>query len=400
MGDRDTPTRRQFLAAGSVIGTAALAGCNGIFSGGGEETTSSTTSTGTTSTGTTSTSTSRDVDISNWRGSSPLVQDRPMPGGPSITEMPDLEGELTLYIGGGEGGLYQQLATLLQKHYPDFTVHTRYSAANQVLTEGQNGQVRADVFWANDAGSLGVVEDADLAASLDGDTTDLVPSRYHTDAWTGVAGRARAIPYNTKQFSESDVPDSIDAFTDTADLDAKMGWAPSYPAFQSFVTAMRVLEGEDATRSWLNGMQERGHGGMSQYKNEWYVSNAVADGEIGAGIANHYYTIRVISSRPNAPIDLAFTKNDAGALVDVAGAEVMKDTSNPELAQNFVHHLLSAEAQEFLATWSFAYPMIGGVDPVEQLPALSALNPPDLDLTKLANVQPTLDLLRQTGVLS
>jgi len=397
MSDRDASTRRRFLATGSVIGTAALAGCSGIFSGDGETTTSSTSTTS--ETGTSST-TSREVDISNWRGSSPLVQDRPMPGGPSITDLPDLKGELTLYIGGGEGGLYQQLADLLQQHYPDFTVQTRYSAANQVLTEGQNGQVRADVFWANDAGSLGVIEDAGLAATLNSNVTDLVRSRYHTDTWTGVAGRARTIPYNTQEFSESDIPNSIDAFTDTANLDATMGWAPTYPAFQSFVTAMRVLEGEAATRSWLNGMQERGNGGMSQYKNEWYVSNAVADGEIGAGIANHYYAIRVISSRPDAPLDLAFTKNDAGALVDVAGAEVMKDTSSPELAQNFVRHLLSAEAQEFLATWSFAYPMIDGVAPVEQLPALSALSPPDIDLTALADVQPTLDLLRETGVLS
>ncbi|MGA9401809.1 MAG: extracellular solute-binding protein [Haladaptatus sp.] len=327
------------------------------------------------------------------------MQDRPDPGGTSIDDLPDLSGTLTLYIGGGEGGLYQQLANLLQQYYDDFSVNVRFSAANQVLTEGKNGQVRADVFWANDAGSLGVVDDAGLTASLSSKITKQVPNRFHTNTWVGVGGRARAIPYNTKQFSKSDIPDTISEFTDTSNLDAKMGWAPTYPAFQTFVTAMRILQGEQKTKAWLKGMKNRGKGGMEQYKDEWFVSNAVADGDIGAGIANHYYAVRVISSRQDAPLDIAFTKGDAGALVDVAGAEVMKGTDKPDLANNFVRHLLSAEAQEFLATWSFAYPMIDGVKPVEQLPPLSKLHPPDLDLTKLANVQPTIDLLRQTGVL-
>ncbi len=386
MRDRDTPTRRRFLAAGATVGTAAVAGCSALSSGNGGGGKSGNESGG-------------KPTLSDFRGSSPLVQDRPKPGGTSISDMPDLSGNLTLYIGGGEGGLYQQLANLLQEYYSDFKVSVRFSPANQVLTEGQNGQVRADVFWANDAGSLGVVDNANLTAKIPSKITKLVPNRYHTDTWLGVAGRARAIPYNTDKFSKSDIPDSIYEFTSTKNLDAKMGWAPTYPAFQSFVTAMLVLKGKQKTKSWLNGMQNRGDGGMEQYKNEWYVSNAVADGDIGAGIANHYYTIRVISSRQDAPLDLAFTKNDAGALVDVAGAEVMKDTSNPDLANNFVRHLLSSEAQEFLATRSFAYPMIDGVKPVEQLPPLSKLHPPDLDLTKLANKQPTINLLRQTGVL-
>ncbi len=376
MRNRATPTRRQFLVASTTVGTTALAGCSAFSSGSSEKPT-----------------------LSDFRGSSPLVQDRPKPGGTSIDDLPDLSGSLTLYIGGGEGGLYQQLANLLQQYYDDFTVNVRFSAANQVLTEGKNGQVRADVFWANDAGSLGVVDDAGLTATLPSKITKQVPNRFHTKTWVGVGGRVRAIPYNTKKFSKSDIPDKISAFTDTSNLDAKMGWAPTYPAFQTFVTAMRILQGKQKTKEWLKGMSNRGNGGMEQYKNEWYVSNAVADGDIGAGIANHYYTVRVISSRQDAPLGLAFTNGDAGALVDVAGAEVMKSTGKPDLANNFVRHLLSAEAQEFLATWSFAYPMINGVKPVGKLPPLSKLHPPNLDLTKLANVQPTINLLRQTGVL-
>lgn len=381
MSERTSLTRRRLLASAAAVGTAAFAGCSGLSSGGagnreGEKPT-----------------------LADFRGSGPLVSDRPAPGGTSITDLPDLSGELTVYIGGGEGGLYQKLANFLQAYYPDFTVRVRLTGANQILTEGESGQVQADVFWANDVGSLGVVEDAGLASELPSDITDLVPDTFHTDSWIGLAGRARAVPYNTDEFSESDIPTSISDFTDTANLDAPMGWAPTYPAFQSFITAMRTLRGEEETKAWLNAMKERGDGGMEQYQNEWYVANAVADGDIGVGLGNHYYTVRVISSRPDAPIDLAFTENDAGALVDVAGAEVMEATENATLANDFVRHILSGEAQEFLATRSFAYPMIEGVEPVGHLPSLTELQPPELDLTKLSDVQPTIDLLRETGVL-
>lgn len=165
MRNRSTPTRRQFLVASTMVGTTALAGCSAFSSGNSEKPT-----------------------ISDFRGSSPLVQDRPEPGGTSIDDLPDLSGTLTLYIGGGEGGLYQQLATLLEQYYDDFSVNVRFSAANQVLTEGKNGQVRADVFWANDAGSLGVVDDAGLTASLSSKITKQVPSRFHTKTWVGVGG--------------------------------------------------------------------------------------------------------------------------------------------------------------------------------------------------------------------
>jgi len=380
MRDRDTPTRRRVLAAGAALGTAALAGCSALSSGG-------------------SNGGQSKPDLSDFRGSSPLVAGRPKPGGTPIADLPDLSGDLTLYIGGGEGGLYQKLAGLIERYYDGFTVHVRFSGANQVLTEGKNGRVRADVFWANDAGSLGTVADAGLAADLPADLRDLVPQNFRAPSWVGLAGRARSIPYDTDRFSKSDVPNHVAALTDVSNLDAKMGWAPTYPAFQSFVTAMRVLRGGDATRAWLNGMQSRGHGGMAQYKDEWYVANAVADGEIAAGFANHYYALRVKSSRPDAPIELAFTKNDAGALVNVAGAALVAGGQKQTLAANFVRHLLSAEAQEFFATVTFGYPVIAGVAPVGGLPTIDDLDPPALDLTALGDLQPTLDLMREVGVL-
>lgn len=362
--------RREFLA---LAGTTALAGC--MHQDGGP-------------------------DIQDFIDS-PYAADRPAPGGTSMDSMPPLEGELTLYLGRGEGGLYQDLLDYIEALYPDFTLDVNQdrsaSLANTIIEESRAGESPADVFWSIDAGSLGAVADAGFTMGLPDEVLGMVGEEFRDPdgSWIGTSGRARAVPYNTDALTEDDVPDSVMEFPETPEFQDAFGWAPSYGAFQSFVTAMRLLEGRDRTLEWLNSMQELD---VTTYPDEFIVSNAVADRDVRAGFANHYYALRVQNARPDAPIDLAFTRNDAGALVNVAGAEVISSTDRRETAANFVRHLLSSEAQEFFATVSFAYPLVEGVEPVGDIPPISELNPPDIDLSELSEVQPTLELMREAGL--
>jgi iron(III) transport system substrate-binding protein len=374
--------RRQFLAGAAAASTASMAGCFGMFGGddGNGE--------------------ALDFDISDFRGSGPLVSDRPDPEGTSIKDLPDLEGELNFYLGGGEGGLYLDLIDILAEIYPDFSYQQSLDSASQLsnrITEAvEAGTSQADVFIAVDAGSLGNVSRNGAALSLPSEITDKVPAELQADGWIGFAGRARAVPYNTNQLSDSEVPDTVQDFPETAALDGSMGWAPTYGAFQSFVTAMRLIRGESETRAWLNGMVEAG---IEQFNNEFRISNEVANGALTAGFANHYYAVRVRNQRQNAPIELAFTSGDAGALINVSGAQIIKGVSDQDLAENFIRHLLSSEAQEFFATRMFSYPTVPGVGPVGGLPTIDELNPPEIDLAELADTKPTLDLLTETGIL-
>ncbi|WP_302080795.1 extracellular solute-binding protein [Salinibaculum rarum] len=376
------PTRRKVLAATGLASAGSLAGCFGLFGGNGNNGSSS------------------DVNIADFRGSGPLVSSRGDPGGTSISELPDLEGELSFYLGGGEGGLYLDLIRLFEQVYPDFTFsHTRAPSSqlsSRIVEEVDANASQADVFIAVDAGSLGNVADAGAAASLPSSVTDSVPSQFTTGDWVGIAGRARAVPYNTTQLSASDIPDTVQAFPNTDAFQNNMGWAPSYGAFQSFITAMRLIRGKSETRQWLNDMQAAE---VLEFGSEFEVSNQVANGEIVSGFANHYYALRVQSQRQDAPLDLAFTSGDAGALINVSGAQIISGTQKQDLAENFVRHLLSSEAQEFFATRTFAYPTVSGINPVGGLPSIDELNPPDIDLAELSDTGPTLDLLTETGVL-
>jgi iron(III) transport system substrate-binding protein len=178
------------------------------------------------------------------------------------------------------------------------------------------------------------------------------------------------------------------------DFDGDLGWAPSYGSCQAFVTAMRLIEGRERTREWVENVVE---GGIRAYPDEFAASQAVADGEIDAAFANHYYIQRVLDGSPDASIATAFTEGDAGAVFNVAGAAVVDEADDPELAENFVRHLLSAEAQEYFAVETFEYPLIPEVEPVGDLPPIDELDVPDIDLSQLSDLEPTIDLMRDAG---
>lgn len=384
-------TRRRFLRAAAAAGIVGVAGCNTPDDGNGTETQTETESGDGGSEG--------DAPEQIGSGSAPFGE-RELTG-VSMSEMPDLEGELTLYSGRGEA-LVGELVGFIEDRYPDFTVRPLYNTAaelvSQIQTEGGNSP--ADVFYSVNAGALGALADRDRTQALPQEVLEFVPGNFRDPdgAWIGTSGRARSVPYNTDTFSESDIPDSIMSFPETAAFENELGWAPTYSSFQAFITAMRILEGEDATREWLSGMQELG---VSQYGDEFQIARAVADGEIAAGLTNHYYIQRVLARRgTDAPLATGFTQNDAGAVFNVAGACVLDTATDATLASNFVRHLLSAEAQDYFARTTFEYPLVPEVEPIGRLPTIDELNPPDdLDLSQLSDLETTIDLLRETGVL-
>ena len=383
------------VAAGATAGLAGCSDLQDVLGGGPDDGPGSGSGSGS----------SGNVEIpslTSFRGSGALVEGRPEPGGTSIEDLPDLSGSLNLYLGGGEGGIYFQFVEMLQEIYPEFQVFassaSSSSLAQTIVEEVEAGSPQADVFWSIDASSLGFVADNDAYEPLPDEVVEPVPADFRgaENAWVGVAGRARSIPYNTETLSEDDIPSNVQEIPETEALRGTMGWAPTYGAFKSFVTAMRLLEGPDVAREWLVSLREAG---TERFPNEFVVSNQVADGALNAGFANHYYALRVRNSRPDAPLDLAFTENDAGALVNVAGVLRLQGTEREDLVNNFVRHLLSAEAQEFFATVSFAYPMIPDVAPPGGLPTIDQLDPPDVDLSELSDLEPTLELMREAGVL-
>ncbi|MDZ7661423.1 extracellular solute-binding protein [Thiohalophilus sp.] len=319
-----------------------------------------------------------------------LAADR---GAVSVDALPALEGDLTLYLGRGEGGLYEDVLGAIKQRNPQLNLRIRRgptaALANTLVAEARAGVKRADLFWAVDSGALGLVDDAGLARPLPEDIRNQLKPGFRYPSWSPVTGRIRTLPYNTERIAPEQIPDDIMTL---ADSDLNVGWAPAYASFQSFITAMRLLEGEQATRDWLQKIKKKSR----SYAGELGVVLAVERGEVDVGFANHYYTLRLKTGKPDARVDLAFTRDDAGCLLNASGVMALSEGETP---MNFIRYLLSQEVQSYLVEEAYEIPMVQGVAMPQGLPPLQDINPPEIDLTRLADLRPTLDLMRDVGVL-
>jgi iron(III) transport system substrate-binding protein len=268
--------------------------------------------------------------------------------------------------------------------------------AAQILEEGGNSP--ADVFFGQDAGALGALAAEGRLQPLAPEQLGLVAPGLKDDdgAWVGVSGRSRAVVYNKAAVTEADLPASILGFTDPA-WRGRIGWAPTNGSFQAFVTALRVLEGEEGARAWLEGIKAND---VVAFDNNIAIVEAVAAGEIDAGFVNHYYLHRFLADDPDYPAaNKIYGGGDPGALVNVAGVGILDTADELESATAFVDYLLSAEAQAYFAEETFEIPLVTGVAPVPGVPTLDQLQPPELDLNDLDDLAGTLELLTSVGLV-
>src|SRR5215218_8508640 len=145
-------------------------------------------------------------------------------------------------------GRNEELVGKLMQQYQDETgekLEVRYGdsadLAATLLEERDN--TPADVFLSQDAGALGAVEGEGLLQALPQPTLDKVAARFrsHQGRWVGVTGRSRVIAYDKRELKPSELPQSV-FDVPKPEWKGRVGWAPTNPSFESFVTAMRKLE--------------------------------------------------------------------------------------------------------------------------------------------------------------
>ena len=278
----------------------------------------------------------------------------------------------------------------------DYSGNTNAQAA-KILEEGDASP--ADVFYGQDAGALGALDEAGALAPLPQDILELVPEQYRgaDGTWVATSARARVLAYNSDIVTASDLPTGIDGLLDPR-WRGQIGYAPTNASFQAFVTALRVQRGEDGARQWLDGFLANE---PVAFEGNGPLMTAVNDGQVATGLTNHYYWYPFKAENGDAaPIELHyFAPGDPGALVNVAGAGVLASSTNQEAAQDFVRELLSAESQAYFADETAEYPVIDGVTSSYDLPPLADLGASDIDLGQLASLEQTQALLTEVGMI-
>jgi iron(III) transport system substrate-binding protein len=309
------------------------------------------------------------------------------------------DGDITVYSGRQEDLVEDLFAQFEEATGIKLDVRYGDSAelAATIAEEGDN--TPADVFFAQDAGSLGAVGAEGLLEELPAATLDKVDERFQDPQgrWVGTSGRVRVVAYNTEALTEDELPDSIWDYADPV-WKGRLGLAPTNASFQAMVTAMRLEAGDEQTREWLEGIAANE---PRIFENNVQTLEAVASGEIDAGFVNHYYLYGLLEEEPEAPVANHFlAPGDAGALVNVAGAGILRTTDRPGMAQQLVDYLLGP-GQEYFATETDEYPLVDGVTSESELPPLSDLHGPDVELGSLGpELQATLDMIDSAGLTS
>jgi len=309
------------------------------------------------------------------------------------------EEALVVYSGRSEDLVAPLLEQFTEETGIELSVRYGNTAAMtaQLLEEGD--QSPADFFLSQDAGALGALGNAGCLAALPEESLSLVEDIYRADEdnWVALTGRARVIAINPELVPEEDQPTSIDDVLDER-WSGQVGIAPTNASFQAFITAIRVLDGEDAAREFLDGLVAND---VQTYEGNGDVLAAVDSGEISMGLINHYYLYELaaeVGAENVVAENLFLDDGGAGSLVNISGAGVVSGTDRGEDAQALLDFMLSESAQNYFADTTYEYPMVDGVASPAGLPTLDQLDAPDLDLSDLDSLGATLELINEVGL--
>lgn len=309
-------------------------------------------------------------------------------------------GNLTIYSGRSKA-LVEPLIRKFEENH-GIRINVRYGSSTQLamalLEEGR--RTPADVFWAQDAGALGAVHRGKMFQQLPDELLGRLPVQLHNTGrtWIATSGRARVMAFSTTRVDTTKLPASVFDLTHPHWRE-RVGWAPGNGSFQSFLTTMRSLKGDDTTLQWLEAMKNNR---TQSYINNSALLQAIAAGEIDIALTNHYYLYRFRENNARFPVDQVFFQDgDIGNMVNYAGIGVLQHSSNREAALTFLRFLLEKETQQWLTDEVHEYPVrsdIGvgpGRTPFHEVREQS----PTLDLDDLSDLNQTLHLLRRAGLL-
>jgi len=308
--------------------------------------------------------------------------------------------DITLYSGRGEPLIAPIISAFTAE--TGIRVNVRYGGTAElaILLQEEGERSPADLFWAQDAAALGAV--ADLFQTLPQATLDKVPAAYRDSEgrWIATSGRGRVLAYSTERLGEDEMPATMADLVDPK-YKGRIVLPPTNGSFLAHVAALRVVAGDDVALEWLKGIKANE---PVIVRNNTAAIQAIADGEGDLGITNNYYLVRFQRAAADFPVNqrLFPTQGDIGNLLLVAGMGVLKGSDHSEEAVAFINFLLSDAAQQFFSGEVAEFPVTGRVIPtrVDDISLDDVVRmAPAVDLNTIGDLEGTLELVREAGLL-
>ena len=267
--------------------------------------------------------------------------------------------------------------------------------ANQIIEEGANSP--CDVFLSEQSPPIAAIDEKGVLAKTADDTLGQVASQFVSKdkTWVGVTMRARVVAYNKAMIKESDLPTSILDYATEA-WKGKVGYA-GRDGFQEQIMAIVKLKGRDAALNWLKGLKQFGR----LYNGNSAAMNAVENGEIATALINNYYWFGMAKERGEDKMKSALhymAKGDAGALVNLSPAAVLKTTKHPDAAQKLLAFMVSEAGQKAAVAPYAEYPVRPGITSPFKLKPIDEIGGVVV-ASDVGNAQLAYELQREAGML-
>jgi len=207
---------------------------------------------------------------------------------------------------------------------------------------------RCDLFWNNEIVNTLRLDQAGLLASYESPAAKNFPQQYRSTQshWHGFAARARVLIVNTELVPAADEPDSIRDLTDPK-WKGRVGIAkPLAGTTATHAACLFAVWGEAKTQAFFRSVKANARV-MSGNKQ---VALAVARGELAFGLTDTDDAI--IELEKGFPVKIVYPDQGTeqlGTLFIPNTLALMKNSPNPEPAQQLVEFLLSPQVERMLA---------------------------------------------------
>lgn len=272
--------------------------------------------------------------------------------------------------------------------------------ADQLVEEGSSSP--ADVLYTENSPALEYLQRRGMLAHLPESILGRVESRYDSPVgdWVGVSARVSVMVYNTRLLRPAQLPASVMQLAEPR-WRGLLAIAPGETDFQPIVTSIARRYGRPAAVAWLEAIKS--NAGQQVYPDNETITSAVNSGQAEIGIINHYYWYRLKAEVGAAQIHSAiayFAPRDAGYVIDVSGAAVLRSARHRAAAERFLEFLVGHRGQEILAHGdSFEYPLGSGVVTAQPLRPFSDLEPAQLTIADLGDGAEAVALLHLAQLL-
>jgi iron(III) transport system substrate-binding protein len=207
--------------------------------------------------------------------------------------------ELTVYSGRGESFV----KPIIEQFQRDtgIKVNVRYGDTAQlaVLIQEEGQRSPADLFWGQDAGAMGALANAGMLSTLPQEVYAGLPDIYTSTTGT-VGGDQRSCPRRRlfhQRVKPEELPQSVFDLTHP-EYRGRLAIPPTNGSFQAFVTAMRVLHGDQRTLSGWKGLKANE---PKTFRNNTTSVAGIADGEADFALVNNYYLPRFKATDKDYP---------------------------------------------------------------------------------------------------